>query len=198
MPDGRIALAGGIDRSNYTPYASVYLFDPRQATLVADTDDSARSETAGRVAGILAGLALAGLGWWLARKRNQPRVEQAVPQQPESHGQRDRELFEKVSALMEKGMFTKKGLSIADLATTLGTNTKYISSCINAGAGCSFLDYVNGYRIRFAQKKLLEEPQMRLSDVADAAGFASESAFYRNFKAVTGQTPAEWLARISG
>ena len=198
LPDGRIALAGGIDRSNYTPYASVYLFDPRQATLVADTDDSARAETAGRVAGILAGLALAALGWWLARKRNQPCTEHAVPQRPESHGQRDRELFEKVSALMEKGMFTKKGLSIADLATTLGTNTKYISSCINAGAGCSFLDYVNGYRIRFAQKKLLEEPQMRLSDVADAAGFASESAFYRNFKAVTGQTPAEWLARISG
>ena len=198
LPDGRIALAGGIKGSNYKPFASVYLFDPRQEMLVADTDDSARAETAGRVVGILAGLALAGLGWWLARKRNQPRVEQAVPQQPESHGQRDRELFEKVSALMEKGMFTKKGLSIADLATTLGTNTKYISSCINAGAGCSFLDYVNGYRIRFAQKKLLEDPQMRLSDVADAAGFASESAFYRNFKAVTGQTPAEWLARISG
>ena len=52
---------------------------------------------------------------------------------------------------------------------------------------------MNGDRIRFAQKKLLEEPQMRISDIADAAGFASESAFYRNFKTVTGFTPAEWL-----
>ena len=34
-------------------------------------------------------------------------------------------------------------------------------------------------------------------NIADAAGFASESAFYRNFKAATGQTPAEWLARES-
>ena len=71
--------------------------------------------------------------------------------------------------------------------------TKYISSCINAGAGCSYLDYMNGYRVRFAQKKMREEPQMCLSEIADAAGFASESAFYRNFKAITGQTPAEWL-----
>ncbi len=194
LPDGRIALAGGIDGSNYKPYASAYIFDPNEATLVADS--RARARSAGMVAGILAGLALAGLGWWLAHRRKKAHGGLSVPDQaelPEPQIQRDRDLFERVSALMEDGLYTQKGLTIADLATALGTNTKYISSCINAGAGCSFLDYMNGYRIRFAQKKLLEEPQMRISDIADAAGFASESAFYRNFKTVTGFTPAEWL-----
>ena len=195
LTDGRIVLAGGIKDSNYKPFASVYIFDPRQETPVADTGSRARS--AGMAAGILTGLALVSLGWWLVRRRKKSRTERPEPDQaelPEPQSQRERELFEQVSAMMEKGLYKRKGLTIAELATTLGTNTKYISSCINTGAGCSFLDYVNGYRVRFAQKKLLETPQMRLSDIADAAGFASESAFYRNFKAVTGQTPAEWLA----
>ena len=195
LTDGRIVLAGGIKDSNYKPFASVYIFDPRQETPVADTGSRARS--AGMAAGILTGLALVSLGWWLVRRRKKARTERPEPDQaelPEPQNERERELFERVSAMMEKGLYTRKGLTIAELATTLGTNTKYISSCINTGAGCSFLDYVNGYRVRFAQKKLLETPQMRLSDIADAAGFASESAFYRNFKAVTGQTPAEWLA----
>lgn len=195
LTDGRIVLAGGIKDSNYKPFASVYIFDPRQETPVADTGSRARS--AGMAAGILTGLALVSLGWWLVRRRKKARTERPEPDQaelPEPQNERERELFERVSAMMEKGLYRRKGLTIAELATTLGTNTKYISSCINTGAGCSFLDYVNGYRVRFAQKKLLETPQMRLSDIADAAGFASESAFYRNFKAVTGQTPAEWLA----
>lgn len=195
LTDGRIVLAGGIKDSNYKPFASVYIFDPRQETPVADTGSRARS--ARMVAGILTGLALVSLGWWLVRRRKKARTERPEPDQaelPEPQSQRERELFERVSAMMEKGLYRRKGLTIAELATTLGTNTKYISSCINTGAGCSFLDYVNGYRVRFAQKKLQETPQMRLSDIADAAGFASESAFYRNFKAVTGQTPAEWLA----
>ena len=195
LTDGRIVLAGGIKDSNYKPFASVYIFDPRQETPVADTGSRARS--AGMAAGILTGLALVSLGWWLVRRRKKARTERPEPDQaelPEPQNERERELFERVSAMMEKGLYRRKGLTIAELATTLGTNTKYISSCINTGAGCSFLDYVNGYRVRFAQKKLQETPQMRLSDIADAAGFASASAFYRNFKAVTGQTPAEWLA----
>ena len=199
LPDGRIALAGGIEDSHYKPYASVYIFDPLGVS-AALSSAGFHSRTAGLMAGILAGLVLAGLGWWLAQRTRKAREGSSVPdpaELPEPQIQRDRVLFERLSALMEDGLYTRKGLTIAEVATTLGTNTKYISSCINAGAGCSFLDYINDYRIRFAQKKMLEEPRMRISDIADAAGFASESAFYRNFKAATGQTPAEWLARES-
>ena len=73
LKDGRIVLAGGIKDSNYKPFASVYIFDPRQETLVADTGSRARS--AGMAAGILTGLALVSLGWWLVRRRKKARTE---------------------------------------------------------------------------------------------------------------------------
>ena len=105
------------------------------------------------------------------------------------------ELFARVTVLMEQEeCFRRKGLGVTDIATQLGTNTKYISNCINASTGGSFTDYVNGYRIRYAQRLLREQPGIRLSEVSEAAGFTSESAFYRNFKTITGRTPAEWLA----
>ena len=132
------------------------------------------------------------------KKADPATPETETPEQADlSKDKRDMELFERISALMEGGIYMRKGLSIADLATALGTNTKYISSSINAGAGCSYFDYVNGYRIRHAQKILKEDSHVRISDLSDAIGFTSESAFYRNFKVVTGQTPSEWQKGLS-
>ncbi|MBR5671587.1 MAG: AraC family transcriptional regulator, partial [Bacteroidales bacterium] len=97
-----------------------------------------------------------------------------------------------------KQLFLKAGLTKEDVARSVGSNSRYISDCINAVAGCSFIDYVNGYRIRYAQRLLYENPDMRLSEISEESGFSSEVTFYRNFKARTGQTPSEWLASQSG
>ena len=93
----------------------------------------------------------------------------------------------------ERRLFLKKGLSKDELARAVHSNTRYISDCINRKAGCSFIDYVNDYRIRYAQQLPYENPDMRLSEISEESGFSSEVTFYRNFKARTGQTPNEWL-----
>ncbi len=92
-------------------------------------------------------------------------------------------------------LYARQGLSLADVASRMRTNTKYISSCINSGAGCSFVEFVNGYRIRKAQELLLTHPEMRMNEISDAVGFANESSFYRNFKSVEGCTPQQWLEK---
>lgn len=104
------------------------------------------------------------------------------------------ELMDRITRQMEEGrMFLKKGLTKEDLARAVGSNSRYISDCINRKAGCSFTDYVNDYRIRYAQQLLYENPDMRLAEIGEESGFSSEVTFYRNFKARTGQTPIEWL-----
>lgn len=43
----------------------------------------------------------------------------------------------------------------------------------------------------------LEHLEMRVADVADAAGFADETSFFRNFKQATGLTPSAWRTKMN-
>ena len=98
------------------------------------------------------------------------------------------------TALMEeRQLFRRPGLTLQDVARELGSNTRYVSTCINDETGKSFPDYINSYRVKFAQRLLKSNPGRPLSGVAEESGFSSESSFFRNFKALTGKTPNQWL-----
>ena len=53
------------------------------------------------------------------------------------------------------------------------------------------MEYVTGWRMEIA-KKVLHQLGCSLTDAAESAGYASDSAFTRAFKKETGQTPAEF------
>ena len=53
------------------------------------------------------------------------------------------------------------------------------------------MEYVTSWRMEIAKKKLLQD-KASLTDAAESAGYASDSAFTRAFKKETGQTPAEF------
>ncbi|MBR1870062.1 MAG: helix-turn-helix transcriptional regulator [Bacteroidales bacterium] len=107
------------------------------------------------------------------------------------------DLMSRLVALMEEEqLFRKKDLKKADMAARLGTNLTYVTATVNSQTGGSFTDFVTGYRIRYAQKLMREQPRMLLSEVAEMSGFASEQSFFRSFKARTGQTPSEWKASL--
>lgn len=188
LSDGRIALVGGMDPDNYTPSATVYILDPYS------DGKGVSSYRLGMLTGLLTGAALVAVGLFFALRRRKKQDGDLTEAGPAPN--REEELFDRIEALMrDEALYLQKGLTLADFAKQLGTNTKYISSSINACAHCSFIEYVNRLRISHAQELLRTSPGMRLSDIADASGYTSESAFYRNFKAITGCTPAEWLGR---
>lgn len=188
LSDGRIALAGGMDPDNYTLSAAVYILDPYS------DGKGVSSYRLGMLTGLLTGAALVAVGLFFALRRRKKQDGDLTEAGPAPN--REEELFDRIEALMQdEALYLQKGLTLADFAKQLGTNTKYISSSINACAHCSFIEYVNRLRISHAQELLRTSPGMRLSDIADASGYTSESAFYRNFKAITGCTPAEWLGR---
>ena len=94
----------------------------------------------------------------------------------------------------EDQLFRQKDLHITDVAIQLGTNRTYVSKYINQELEVSFSDYINRYRVSFAQSLLTNtESALSILEISEQSGFANEVSFYRNFKKITGTTPNRWL-----
>lgn len=202
MPDGRLVLTGGkaqvdradhVEEDNFVTSSSVWLFYPEPA-----------AKTGLPWSWLLAGLLLAGGAAFMINKfmkSRHPATPDAdsaeVPSETDTKLRTD--LLEQISAIIEeKELWKQKDLRIQDVASELATNRNYISILLNNISGSGFTTLVNGYRIRHAQQILREHPDMLLDDVAEQAGFASRSTFFRNFKAQTGMTPMQWLQEQRG
>lgn len=93
--------------------------------------------------------------------------------------------------IADKG-FTQNGLTIVDLAKTICTNRTYVSSYINNHYKMSFREWINELRLGYAKRLLIENPDMTISDVAQAAGYMSLSYFTKTFNLSEGITPGKW------
>ena len=81
---------------------------------------------------------------------------------------------------------------LTDLRQVLPLNRSYLSRFINTEYGCSFYQWVNGLRIKEAQRLMTEQPDLKIQDIADRCGFSSRRVFSRIFTRETGTTPTEW------
>lgn len=103
-----------------------------------------------------------------------------------------------IEALMnEQHFFLKKDLKIGDVVKEVGSNRTYVSNYINRTYQCSFSDYMNQHRIEYAKQLMMSSAgSIKLVQIADESGFASEQSFYRNFKKFVNMTPGDWLSSI--
>lgn len=200
--DGDLMLTGGTPQGSY--------FKPTAATWLIHI--SPRSQTAGvrfswwmwtLLALAIAAMAL-GLTWLYRRMKNKPMIETETPTVTPNKEIREAPdtdmdytvLMQRICLLMEQQqLFMNPNLKITDLATALGTNRSAISNCINSQRNCSFPQFINTYRVAYAQELLHSQPDIKMAEVWVKAGFSSEASFYRIFKAITGTTPSAWKNR---
>lgn len=85
-------------------------------------------------------------------------------------------------------------LTLDMLADTLGTPAKDLSMIINRHFNLNFYEFVNGYRIEEAQKRLLDtaNKSKTITDIYLEVGFNSKSVFNTFFKKLVGKTPSEY------
>jgi AraC-like DNA-binding protein len=84
-------------------------------------------------------------------------------------------------------------LSLAKVAEIAHTSANYVSEKFKEATGINFVKYVARTRYEKAAT-LLRESDLRVSEIAFAAGFQSLSQFNRVFKKLSGRSPIEYRA----
>ena len=103
------------------------------------------------------------------------------------------------SAMDQRSPWRNSDLTLADLAQQLSTTPHKLSEVLNSQLEQSFYDFVNGYRVRYVQRRIEDEDARNLKILALAldAGFASKSTFNDVFKKHTGRTPSDYRRSIA-
>ena len=106
-------------------------------------------------------------------------------------------LSEKVYSVFEEDqVFLNPKLNLSDHARDLGTNRSYLSRYFNNEENKSFFDYVNGYRLRYAES-LLSNIEKTIEVIFEESGFNSVSTFRRVFQSVYGCSPSKFRTKFN-
>ena len=85
-------------------------------------------------------------------------------------------------------------LSLTKVAKAVNISANYLSEEFKQVTGINFVQYVA--RTRFGNAcDLLQNPKLRISEIAFATGFQSLSQFNRVFKTFSGKSPTEYRAK---
>ena len=84
-------------------------------------------------------------------------------------------------------------LSLTKVAKAAETSANYLSEKFKEAVGINFVKYVARARYERAAR-LLANADLRVSEIAFAAGFQSLSQFNRVFKKFSGKSPTEYRA----
>ena len=99
---------------------------------------------------------------------------------------------QRIEKWVEQGNFTRQSVTIVQLAQDICTNRTYVSAYINTHYHMSFREWINSLRIKYVMSLLITQPNLTIAEVAQQAGYVSQSNFTRLFTAMIGITPSQW------
>ncbi len=85
------------------------------------------------------------------------------------------------------------GLSLTKVAKSVHISPNYLSERFKEVTGVNFVDYIARTRTERASE-LLQNSNLRISEIAFAVGFQSLSQFNRVFKKLSGRSPSAYRA----
>lgn len=85
-------------------------------------------------------------------------------------------------------------LRLGQVAREVGLSARHLSEVFHRATGTTFVAYLARIRVEHAQQ-LLRRSSLRVSEVAERAGFRSLSQFNRTFQRLAGQPPRAYRAK---
>ncbi|MGB0744399.1 MAG: PocR ligand-binding domain-containing protein [Opitutales bacterium] len=86
-------------------------------------------------------------------------------------------------------------ISLDEAARAVNASTRHFCKVFKEATGLTFTDYLTRVRVEKA-KNLLQNPHLRVSEIAFETGFDSISQFNRSFKRITGLAPTQFRAEF--
>lgn len=130
--------------------------------------------------------------WEMVRGR-----EKAEEPEPEAVSSQDA-LRQKLDLWMEQEKpYVNPAFQLSDLGAVLPMNRTYLSQFIKAEYGCTFYQFVSRYRLAEAKRLKLEQPDLKMDEIAARCGFSSRTVFSNVFTREEGVSPREWFKRCN-
>lgn len=122
----------------------------------------------------------------------EPQIRQLMQAQPPSGGAERH--VKGVMKFIDRSLTGRA--SLTDAARSVAVSPNYLAGLLKRETGKTFIELVTERRIERACE-LLSFTSMRISQVADEAGFCDVDYFSRRFRQVTGSSPSDFRARHS-
>lgn len=94
--------------------------------------------------------------------------------------------------MSDEQVYKDMDLNLHTLAEKMSISSHQLSEFLNDQMHVNFRKCVNGYRVRAAERLLINNPSMSISAICYEVGFNSKSTFYAFFKEQTGLTPQSY------
>lgn len=112
----------------------------------------------------------------------------------------EQEILKQLQSFEKKKLYLTKGISTAQMAVMLKTNTKYLSHVLKKYRNSDFYNYINTQRINYIAKELHDEPSLlnlKIAAIAEMCGYNSHSQFASIFKSVKGISPSQYISFLN-
>lgn len=151
---------------------------------------------------VIAGLLLSLLAFVFVWRKRQPATDEgsddgADTRQPIYLNQEQvQELATRIDSVMQDiTVISRPDFSLQTLATSVESNTKYVSYAINQVYGKTFKTLLNEQRVEEAARRLSDQEHygnITIQGIYQELGYNSASAFIQAFKKIKGMTPSQF------